>query len=211
MNIKNIFKKKRKNKLLFHLFNNSEEIEINDILEPCSSNYPPYWKDLSKNQSLSTYVKNRNYINQFDRGLISEEEMDKISTPDFVYLGNGRSRINAGVCPSFVNIFKNSYIYKTPCEIYVEGNENGIEVYPSDPEVLAITSHPLSAQLWGDFNNNLTNIKFNIQCVVKTTYKNARMIFLDSIYYSDLPFKVMPGVLDVSSKYTVSFNINTTI
>ena len=34
---------------------------------------------------------------------------------------------------------------------------------------------------------------------------------LDNIFYSDLPFKVMPGVLPIDPKYPVALNINTTI
>lgn len=213
MNILNVFKKKEKNKLLVSL--EEESININEIIEKCSKNMPPYWDKLRRNFNLEKTIKFHSMANL---NLDIKEENEKFyeihnepGNDEIWNQDNGISRVNASTCPSFVEIFKNSYVLKTPVEFYIEVEGNKIKILSSNKKILGTASHPLKEQLWGDFNEDLINIKFEIAAVVKTLNKRINIVMLDNIFYSDLPFKVMPGVLPIDPKYPVALNINTTI
>lgn len=195
MNILNIFKKKEKNKLLisWKVSGELQKDNISDLFEKCSKHMPPYWNKLKEG---------------FDLGKTIKANTDD----DFYIKENKRSRLNASTCPSFVEIFKNSYLLKTPVEYYIEMDNNGISVTSSNPKVMNINSHDLKTQLWGSFNPNVRNIKFEFfDLTAKTLNKSTKAIMIDNIFYTDLPFRVLPGVLPLSSKYPSSFNLNTTI
>ena len=195
MDIKNIFKKKEKNKLLINwkVADKLQKDNISDLFEKCSKHMPPYWDELKKD---------------FDLGKTVKADIDN----QFCYKENGRSRLNASTCPSFIEIFKNSYLLKAPVEFYVEINDNGIEIQSSNQAILNVNSHDLEAQLWGNFNPNVMNIKFELfDVAVKTLNKSTKIVILDNIFYTDIPFRVLPGVLPLSPKYPLSFNLNTTI
>ena len=215
MDIRNIFKRKEKNKILWCWKYEGMLQDSSDIIEPCLKNLPPYWKNLRKNYDEGKTIKFRNLVHRHD-----VEDMDKDEKEELIKdlkdekiwsQGNGISRINASTCPSFNDIFKNCYVFKTPVSFYIEGNKDGIQITSRDKRVLDIESHSLSSQLWGDFNPNLISVKFQMTTSVKTSRKKTKMIFLDNVYYTDLPFRVIPGVLELSPNSPTSFNLNTTI
>lgn len=216
MDIKSLFKKKEKNKLLVNWKWEGTLQKSNDILEPCSKNMPPYWKGLSKNFSPESLVKYRGFVDRLNQQQgVSKEERKNINTEvresGIWNLGNNVSRINASSCPSFVEIFKNSYVYKAPCDLYVKIDNKGWDITSRNKKLFDIASHSLPVQLWKGFNDNISNIKFQSDLYIQTSLKNSKIIFLDNIYHSDLPFSVMPGVAEVSSKFAVNMNLNTFI
>ena len=210
MDIRKIFKKKEKNKLLLNwkIKGVLQESNVDDLIQKCSKKMPPYWGkltedfDLEKTIKLEKFIPVKNSPHDKDREYFLENWKKK----------NGFSRANASTCPSFNEIFKNSYILKTPVDLYVEIDKKGIIVTSSNSDIIDVANHDLQTQLWGGFNPNLLNVKFEIFGVMaKTLNKSSKIIMLDNIYYSDLPFRVMPGILPLSPKYPVSFNLNTTI
>lgn len=218
MDIRNIFKKKEKNKILINWEWLGEKQDYNQLIEKCSKNLPSYWKNLNKNFDQEKSIRFRFLMDQklrFDRDGIEGKERDKLEkdleTEDVWSQGNGISRLNASTCPSFGEIFKNCYVFKSPVDFYIKADKNGMHITSRDPEVFDIMSHSLSGQLWGNFNTNIINVKFETKATIRTSIKNTKMVFLDSIFYTDLPFRVMPGVLEVSCDYTTSFNLNTFI
>ena len=97
-------------------------------------------------------------------------------------------------------------------ELYVEMDNNGIAIQSSNPSIISANSHDLRTQLWGDFNPNIMNIKFELfNVAAKTLNKSTKAVMLDNIFYTDLPFRVLPGVLPLSPKYPIALNLNTTI
>ena len=220
MNIRNIFKRREKNKLLVSWepgigMREENAIDISEVIEKCSKNMPPYWNKLGENfdEEKSINFHGMNILNTH-LGRSKKEFYDnygKLHGDGLWNKGNNISRINASTCPSFIEILKNSYIIKTPVELYIKTDGVGLDVISSNPSVCGASSHPLNRQLWGNFNKNLLNIKFEIMANVKTLNKRTNMVMFDSIYYTDLPFKVMPGILPVNPKYPIDLNINTTI
>ena len=132
MNILNIFKKKEKNKLLVSWKWEGNLQNSSDILEPGFKNIPSYWKNLSKGFSLKSSIEYKSLINKLNSKDISEEETNNIKSiinkSKIWNLGNNTSRINASHCPSFVELFKNSYVYKSPCDIYVKIDDKGFNI-----------------------------------------------------------------------------------
>jgi len=218
MGIRDIFKKKEKNKFLINWEWLGDKQDYNQLIEKCSKNLPPYYKNLSKNFDKEKSIRFRFLMDQkskFDREGIEGEEREKliedIDKEDTWSQGGGISRLNASTCPSFGEIFKNCYVFKSPVDFYIKADKNGMQITSRDPDVFDVTTHSLSGQLWGNFNPNIINVKFETKATIKTTIKNTKMVFLDNIFYTDLPFRVMPGVLEISCKYSTSFNLNTFI
>jgi len=215
MDIRNIFRKKEKNKLLISTPGLDGNQDLINALQPCSRNLPPYWKDLTKGNSWIETIRFKNDLDKLNDSNFNLDEKRKINEKlkknNGGILKNGRSMINASTCPSFVEIFKNSFLIKTPCEIFVDIDNNNINVESAEKYLLDISFHDLNNQLWGDFNPNLRNIKFSLPYRIKTSEKRAKLVFLDNVYYSDLPFKVMPGVVSIDNKFVSHFNLNTTI
>lgn len=220
MDIRKIFRKKEKNEILIDWepalgMLQEGSVDINEIIEKCSKNMPPYWYNLQKGFNLEKTLKFHSMANLNLNIKKEKEKFDEIHKEpgnDKIWdQGNGISRVNASTCPSFNEIFKNSYILKTPVDFFIEVERNKIKILSSNERVLEIASHPLKEQLWGDFNKNLINIKFEMKAFIKTLNKRTNMVFLDNIFYSDLPFRVMPGILPIDPKYPVAINLNTTM
>lgn len=209
-----IWKKEKKNKLLFSDVSVIGGIKSEEVLSPSMEKLPSYWSKLNKGIAIDEKMLFFKFMRKFNAAQnpqVKQQINNYINDNKIDVTKDGRSKINAAVCPSFVDIFRNSYIFKTPCEIYVEITDKGYDVHSANSEVMQVNRHDLKSQLWGNHNPNLFNIKFGGNWLVKTTQKTTKIVFFDNILYNDLPFRVMPGVLKVTNKFSSFLNLNTYI
>jgi len=182
------------------------DVDLEDIVVPIKGNFPNYWKYLRKDkQSIKDAAEFAH--------LEHKQHMKKeIPGDKFPYLQNkfGRSTTNAMFCPSFLELFNNSFLLKAPCEILIDIDSKAgkMDIVPIDGRLMYIQRHNLRDQLWGDHNDNLINVKFAANWMIRTTSKPTKLVFFDPTYFTDQPYSVMPGVLPVVPHHEVSLNLN---
>jgi hypothetical protein len=204
------WKKKKENKLQFsfiHLNKQFLDVDMEDIVVPVKGNYPDYWKYLRKDKmSQKEMAEFAHLEHRFHNKKASQKD------GKFPYLSNkfGRSTTNAMFCPSFLELFNNSFLLKAPCEILIDitPKESRMDVVPIDSKLMYIQRHSLRGQLWGDHNDDLINVKFAANWMIRTTTKPTKLVFLDPTYFNSQPYSVMPGVLPVVPHHEVSLNLN---
>jgi len=203
-------KNKDKNKILISFADLNHiglDMDLEDLIVPVKGNYPTYWKDLRPDRMAKT--DKAEFANLQHRFYNGKDKPDKHKFP-YQQNSKGRSTINVLHCPSFVEIFKNSFLIKAPCDIMldIDKNTSTIKVFPIDEGKIEIQRHSLRDQLWGDFNHDIINVKFSGRWSIKTTTAPARMIFMDPVYWGAMPYRCMPGVLPVVPNREVSLNLN---
>jgi hypothetical protein len=185
----NWFKKKEKNKLLVSTNPSSSNLvgkdyDIKQIIEKASSNLPKWW-------TTSKFPS------------ITPKEVFKT-----IDLGRDPSDLlNAKTCPSFINIFSNSYVLKCPADLYIKTEGEHYEYYSLNNEILSVSSHPLS-QMNNHLKGEYFNLKFNFHINLKTLTSPLQFIFLSPIYFNSFPFNVMPGVLDILPDFAGNMALN---
>ena len=136
----NWFKKKEKNKLLVscsHIKSLDEDYDIGQVIEKSSSNLPKWWSTLKPTKQITPKI----VFDALDQG------RDPITI-----------RQTTKTCPSFINLFNNSYIIKCPTDLYISIEGDSYKYYSLNPDLVSLTSHPLS-----QINNHLNGLFFNLK------------------------------------------------
>lgn len=145
-------------------------IPLNDIIVPTIRELPNWYKNLN-----SFLYKN------------DQEKVQRII--------NKKPLTTLKVCPSFIELFKNSFIVKAPCDLTIEITPQEFKSFSLLPNLFTALNHPKSQM--GQFGERFINIKFTFHLSYKPTKKDLNLIPLNPIYYNDLPFDVLPGYLNI--------------
>jgi hypothetical protein len=128
----------------------------------------------------------------------------------FMEVINGKST-NAKFCPSFIELFKNSYLVKSPVEFVLtfKSNDEITLTMPSTERYYLTVegSHNLNSQTNGGLKDYL-NLKISTPLVLKTNKFPLNLTLLSPTYYNDFPCEVAPGILTLNSEYFLPLNIN---
>ena len=113
-------------------------------------------------------------------------------------------------CPGMLELFKNSFLIKFPCDVILETMETGEYLWqkPSKTQVLKIT-HQTEAQVesTGPLASSII-IKFCLPFIFQAP--NNKISFLDPSYWKIQPYKLAPGVIDFkTNRGTISLNVIT--
>ena len=99
-------------------------------------------------------------------------------------------------CPGILELFKNSFLVKFPCDVILETKDDGSYLWqkPSKTRVLIIT-HQTEAQVesTGPLASSII-IKFCLPFIFQAP--NNKVSLLDPIYWKIQPYRVAPGIID---------------
>jgi len=113
-------------------------------------------------------------------------------------------------CPGMLELFKNSFILKFPCDVILETKENGEYSWqkPSTTQVLIIMHHPEEQSEFQPPLSSFIMIKFSLPFVYQAP--DNKVSFVDSVYWKNQPYKIAPGILNFkSNKHAVPLNVIT--
>jgi hypothetical protein len=195
----NFFRQKEKNKFIIAQSEDKKwDLEnLEEWIQPARKNLPKWWKELP--------------VNRFEKENFLQKTLEYSYIEDIDNFDLRSMPLNAKSCPSFVEIFNNSYLYKAPVDYFFEFNhtEKKWGWMSAEPQLFKVDTHHLVSQLWGHSKDNIFNVKFSNPYIIKTTQKLQTLIFLDNIYWQNkCPIKVLPGVLKVLPNYSVAINLN---
>tara|TARA_Y100000004_G_C8932474_1_gene420638 strand:+ start:487 stop:1182 length:696 start_codon:yes stop_codon:yes gene_type:complete len=167
------------------------DVKFEDIMTPCHSKTPSWWKD------MGFYLKGAKSVLDLWTGLdqTKKQEVEAFTT--------------VRACPGFRDLFRNSHLVKFPCDLLFETKADGGYTWktPSSENILGVYSHN-SAQMVSPVSDKYLIIKFELPFFMSG--KGIRLVYMDPIYYKDQPFKVCPGVVQLqSSNKGLGFNILT--
>ena len=99
-------------------------------------------------------------------------------------------------CPGMLELFKNSFLVKFPCDVILETKINGGYSWqkPSKTEVLKIMHHP-EDQI--EFNPPLSSfimLKFCLPFLFQAPSNKVSLV--ESTYWKIQPYKIAPGILN---------------
>lgn len=178
----NIFKKRKQNIIEIGVL--SPIPPLKQIITPSLSNPPNWWKTFPKIPDL--------YL------------------PEWGSRKPVQPNLTTQTCPSFVDLFKNSYIIKSPCDWILEVEPNkGYRFTSSNEDIMGDHHHQINKQMNGFSNNNLMNIKITIRVSLRSTSKLTKLLFISPIYYNhNFALDIMPGVLPLTPDFPLPLHIN---
>jgi len=113
-------------------------------------------------------------------------------------------------CPAMLELFKNSFIIKFPCDVILETKEDGKYFWqkPSATQVLRIVHHPEEQVEFQPPLSSFIMIKFCLPFMFSSP--NNKASFIESTYWKIQPYKIAPGILNFrNNKYAVPLHIIT--
>jgi hypothetical protein len=126
--------------------------------------------------------------------------------PDWYAALKGRRRQNQQtprMCPSFVDIFKNSYLIKMPVDLLIAYELDAGGFYRWNWEVpsefISLDNHDLAYQMGADYDARYLNFKIGFQIRLKSD-KPRKLMFLDTFYHDVTPrdYRAMAGVMPLT-------------
>jgi hypothetical protein len=119
-------------------------------------------------------------------------------------------------CPSFIDLFKNSLLYTSPCDFVLRISRRGFNLECANPGIIDVTSHTeiekSASQMGSDWDRNLINIKISTSIFLKAAKSKIKFIYLPAFYHNPkLDFIVPPGIMNVTTSTTLPLNLNTFI
>jgi hypothetical protein len=123
--------------------------------------------------------------------------------------------VTAKQCPSFVGLFKNSYLLRAPQDIVFTSPEKGSKVMFAEESngspfhFQSVTSHNISAQMNPEFSEIYTSVKigFNLTLCPEVP---TQMMFLDPCYHLDKKseLQTLTGAMELREDSLLPFNVN---
>ena len=104
-----IWKKEKKNKLLFSDVSVIGGIKSEEVLSPSMEKLPSYWSKLNKGIAIDEKMLFFKFMRRFNAAKnpqVKQQINNYIQDNKIDVTKDGRSKINAAVCPSFVDIFR---------------------------------------------------------------------------------------------------------
>jgi len=113
-------------------------------------------------------------------------------------------------CPGMLELFKNSFLIKFPCDVIIETKKTGEYFWqkPSKTKVLSVT-HQTDEQV--EFNQPLSSfimIKFCLPFIFQAPKNKVALV--ESTYWKSQPYRIAPGILNFTKdKDPIALNIIT--
>jgi hypothetical protein len=126
---------------------------------------------------------------------------------------NVQQHMNVKTCPSFIEVFKKSLLYKTPTDLVFSIRNKYVKLHTPDGlnDWFADTSHTQQGgynQMGDEWNKDLYNIKLN-PSIKFSSKKNIEFVFMDPIYYNyNNGIMVAPGTMKTNPKVVLQPNLN---
>ncbi|MBT8047529.1 MAG: hypothetical protein HKN57_07260 [Xanthomonadales bacterium] len=133
--------------------------------------------------------------------------------PAWVAEASRSDNATAAVCPSFVMLFKHSYLIKCPAQIDIAfiKEANRIKITTNE-EQMELESHDLVAQM-GPVFSDFVSMKIGIKCYLHTD-EPCMPLMINTFAYTpqnDQKLRAMEGILPLNNKVKQKLNINTVI
>jgi len=113
-------------------------------------------------------------------------------------------------CPGMLELFKNSFLVKFPCDLILETTTTGKYLWqkPSTTEILKVEHHPADQIESSPPLSSFIMLKFCLPFIFQAP--NNKVCFVDPVYWKHQPYKIAPGILDFrNDRYPLFFNIIT--
>jgi hypothetical protein len=113
-------------------------------------------------------------------------------------------------CPGMLELFKNSFLVKFPCDLILETQKNGQyrAQKPTETEVLTLSHHREEQVELSEPLSSFIMIKFCFPFLYQAP--NNKISFVDATYWKNQPYKIAPGILDfTNAKEALPLNIIT--
>ena len=113
-------------------------------------------------------------------------------------------------CPAMLELFKNSFLLKFPCDLILETTITGKYSWqkPSETQVLQVSHHNEAQTEFASPLSSSIMIKFGLPFVCQAP--NNKASFGDAIYWKNQPYKIAPGILNfMNDKEAIPLNIIT--
>lgn len=127
--------------------------------------------------------------------------------PDWYMSLKGRRRQNQQtprMCPSFVDVFRNSYLLKMPADLLVDYQKEKDDHYRWNWEVpsefVFLDNHDMSYQMGSSYDSRYLNFKIMLRAKIKSDTP-CKMMFLDTFYNDVTPrlYRAMTGVMPLTN------------
>ena len=137
-----------------------------------------------------------------------------------------KETLSVKTCVSFINLFKNSYLFLSPVDFSVEVGRNGFRVHIEKDQrnynFARIVSHTHvdmdqyketgmqgESQLGPWFDKNYMNLKLDTALTLKSPKGRVDLIHMPCFWWNpQSPLQAVQGVLPIIDTYDVSLNIN---
>jgi hypothetical protein len=130
--------------------------------------------------------------------------------PGWVAEASKKDFATAAVCPSFVMLFRNSYLIKCPAQVDISyAPENNKTLINTNPEQMELEGHDLIGQMGKEFSDYIS-MKVGIKAYLHTT-EPCLPLFLSAFPYApenDRKLRAMEGVYPLNDKLKQVLNIN---
>jgi len=188
----NIFKKNipKSIELVVHPTIPKDQINnfVNSIIVPTNNSLPNWWKT-QKTNLFNKVDKIDNYVDS-----------------------KGGYGLNTNHCPAFIDLFKNSYVIKSPCDWYLETHpEKGWKFRSANDELLTAIEHNIVQQMNFFADGYIVNFKLSFGVNIRSNPGSGliKLVFLQPYYHNPhMPLTVMPGVLPLIPKLITNLNLN---
>jgi len=99
-------------------------------------------------------------------------------------------------CPGMLELYKNSFLIKFPCDVILKTDSSGGYSWqkPSKTQVFKINHHPQEQIEFQAPLSSFIMIKFCLPFIFQAP--NNKVSFVDSVYWKSQPYKIAPGILD---------------
>ena len=99
-------------------------------------------------------------------------------------------------CPGMLELFKNSFLIKFPCDVILETTITGEYSWqkPSKTQVLNILNHPEEQVEFNPPLSSFIMIKFCLPFMYQAP--NNKVSLIESTYWKNQPYKIAPGILN---------------
>ena len=121
-------------------------------------------------------------------------------------------KLNVKTCPAFIELFKNSYVIKSPCDWLFEAKPGEYWKFQTSNEKLATAEdHDLDIQMNSFSNGSLYNFKLRLPASIKSAKGSGQinLVHMQPSYHNyNFPLTVMPGIMPLIEDTHVNLNIN---
>lgn len=121
-------------------------------------------------------------------------------------------KLNVKTCPAFIELFKNSYVIKSPCDWLFEAKPGEYwKFHTSNDNLAQSEDHDFNLQMNSFSNGSIYNFKLKLPVSIKSTKGSGRinLVYIQPYYHNyKFPLTVMPGIFPLIESTLVNLNIN---
>ena len=120
---------------------------------------------------------------------------------------------NVKSCPSFHQIFKDSYTFISPCDLEIEVGRYGYNLLSADSVWFRSSSHThisgKKSQMGDEWDKDFYNIKLGANIILATNKSKLTVLNLHSYYHTPRTSLIIPpGVYNLTKEIPLQLNLN---